>query len=102
MGLERPATISQLKESSRLYLPDIYFLYETKQSKGFVETVSRKLRFGNRWDTYDPIGKKGGLIVAWKQGVEVKHLIKKIRLLHRNTGGTRGQWGRPMVNFCVC
>lgn len=76
MGLEGPATISQLKESSRLYLPDIYFLCETKQSKGFVGAVSRKLRFGNRWDTCDPIGKKRGLMVAWKQGVEVKQLRK--------------------------
>lgn len=75
-GLGRSATISQLKESSRLYLPDVYFLCETKQSRGFVGSVCQKLRLGNWWDTWDPVGKKGGLMVAWRNRVEVKQIRK--------------------------
>lgn len=63
-GLGGPATISQLKESPRLYLPDVIFLYETKQPVGFIGIVCKKLRFETRWDTCDPVGKKGGLMVA--------------------------------------
>lgn len=63
-GLGGPATISQLKKLLRLYLPEVYFLCETKQSRDFVWNVSKQLRLGNRWDTCDPIGKKEGLMVA--------------------------------------
>lgn len=75
-GLEGPATISQLKESSRLYLIDVIFLCETKQLVGFIGIMCKKLSFGTRWDTCDPVSKKRGLMVAWKQWVKVKQIRK--------------------------
>lgn len=60
-GLGGPSTVSQLKESIRLSLPDIIFLCKTKQSRGYVGSVCKKLKFGNRWETSDPVGRKGGV-----------------------------------------
>lgn len=28
------------------------------------------------WETYDPVGRKEGLMVAWKEGVDVKQIQK--------------------------
>lgn len=75
-GLGGPSTISQLKESIRLNSPDLVFVCETKQPKKFVETVCRKLKFGNKCETYEPVGRKDGLLVAWRQGVDVKQIWK--------------------------
>lgn len=58
-GLGDLFRISQLKEySTRLNLPDITFLCETKQKKGFVNTVVRRLKCKERWDVVDTIGSK--------------------------------------------
>lgn len=66
-----PTTISLLKESIRLYLLDIVFICETKQSKGILGTVCKRLRFGDIWIVQDPIGRKGGILVAWSDKVKV-------------------------------
>lgn len=70
-GLGGPSTISQLKESIRLYLADVIFVCENKQTKGFIGTVCKKLRFGNRWEVREPRGKKGGLLILWKDTVRL-------------------------------
>lgn len=75
-GLGGPSTISQLKESMRLTLPDVVLLCETKQPSGFVGTVCRKLNFETRWEVNAPIGKKGGMLVAWNKSIEVKQIRK--------------------------
>lgn len=75
-GLGRTSAVSQLKESIRHNLPDLVCLSETKNSSGFVGSVCKKLKFGKNWDTYDPVGKKGGLMVAWKEGVDVQQIQK--------------------------
>lgn len=59
-GLGGPSTISQLRESLRLHLPDIIFLSETKQKKCFVTTVCKILKCKDRWDVVDPVGRQGG------------------------------------------
>lgn len=66
------STIFQLKESIRLSLPDLIFVCETKQSRGFMGTVCKKLKFGSRWVTRDPVSRKGGMLVAWSEHVQVK------------------------------
>lgn len=33
-----------------------------------------KLQFQDRWAVTEPIGRKGGLLVAWNQEIEVKQL----------------------------
>lgn len=75
-GLGEPFTVSQLKEPVRLNLPDLMFLCETKQNKGFTETVCKRLKFGNRWAVSEPIGRKEEMMVAWTRDVEVKHIGK--------------------------
>lgn len=60
-GLGGPSTISQLKESQRLYHPNMTFECETMQKSSFVKTVCRNLKCRNNWEVVDPIGKAGGL-----------------------------------------
>lgn len=73
-GLGGPSTISQLKESQRLYTPDITFLCETKRGSSFVERTTKKLQLNERWAVNEPKGKKGGMLVTWSQNVEVRNL----------------------------
>lgn len=72
-GLREPYSISHLKEFLRLYLIDLVFLYETKQSTSFVKKTVKKLHFDNRWQVSEPDGRKGGMLVAWSQRVEITH-----------------------------
>lgn len=71
-GIGGPSTISQLKESIRLNFPGIIFICETKQSKGFMGTVCKKLKFGKRWMVIDPIGRKRGMLAAWSEQIDVR------------------------------
>lgn len=75
-GLGGPSTISQLKESIRLNLPDVIFLSEAKQKKGFVKTVCKRLRCKDRWGTIEPVGRSGGIFMCWGERVSVKQIIK--------------------------
>lgn len=75
-GLGGPATIPQLKESTRLNSLDVVFICETNQSKGFTSCVCRNLKFGDRWDRVDPVGKKGGMVVSWSENVEISQIRK--------------------------
>lgn len=75
-GLGDPSTISQLKESVRLYLPNITFISETKQKNRFVNTVCRMLKCKDRWEVDDPIGKRGGLLIFWEVNVRICQIVK--------------------------
>lgn len=70
-GLGSSSTISQLQESIRLNLPDLLFLSETKKATCFVGKICRKLRFDDKWGLSEPNGRKGGLLAAWTDKVEV-------------------------------
>lgn len=61
--------LPQLKESIRLFKPELIFICETKRKKGFVSTVCKKMGLGDRWYVVDPIGKSGGLLL--EQGTDV-------------------------------
>lgn len=74
-GLGSPSTIPQLRESLRLYKPELVFLCETKRSKGFVGTVCKKLGWGDRWYEVDPEGRSGGLLVGWGHDVIVHQIL---------------------------
>lgn len=73
-GLGRSSTISRLRESIRLNLPDIIFLCETKQSFDFVKKTISKLPGYDNWTVREPTGRKGGMLAAWNQNVDVKHV----------------------------
>lgn len=75
-GLGGPSTIAQLKEAKSLYLPDIGFVSETKQKKGFVSIVCRGLRVKERWDVVNPSGRRGGLLVFWGDRIHVHQMVK--------------------------
>lgn len=69
-----PFTIAQLKKSISLHLPNVIFVRETKQASGFMGIVCKKLKFGNKWEVRDPIGRKGGLLLAWRDTVSIKRI----------------------------
>lgn len=75
-GLGGPSTIPQLEESLRLYLPDLLFLCETKQSSCFIKSKCKSLSLGKNWDVVEPVGKKGGMFVAWSDSVQIKQIYK--------------------------
>lgn len=63
-SLEDSSTIAQLKKSIRLHLSDMVFVCETKQTRDFIGTMYKKLKFGDRWVVSNPvIDKNGGLLV---------------------------------------
>lgn len=43
---------------------------------GFVGSVYKKLHFGNRWDVFDSIGIRRGLLVDWRDHIEIKQIWK--------------------------
>lgn len=73
-GLGGTSTVSQLKEYVRLYNHEIIFLCETEQTTDFIRKAGKQLKCDDRWAVREPIGKNGGLFVAWDQRVEVKQI----------------------------
>lgn len=73
-GLGSPFIIPQLKESLRLFKPELVFLYETKRQKGFVGSVCRKLGWGDRWYEVDPEERSGGLLLGQSSDVIVHQI----------------------------
>lgn len=47
---------------------------ETKQGRNFVEKTTKKLQFQDRWAINESIGRKCGMLVAWRPNVDVKQL----------------------------
>lgn len=37
-----------------------------------MRIVCKRLKFENIWEVRDPIGKKGGMLIAWKDSVHIK------------------------------
>lgn len=60
-----------VKEYIRFHFPDVIFLCETKQSRGFIGTVCKKLKFGNKWVASVLVSQKGGELVALKEHVNI-------------------------------
>lgn len=94
-GLGETSTVSQLKEYIRFHLLDVIFLCETKQSRGFIGTVCKKLKFGNRWVASDPVGRKENELVAWKEHVNILSFWQNefsIELQVEINGGKEAFW----------
>lgn len=71
------STLSQLKESQRLYLPDMSFVSETKQKKSFIKTVCKRLKCNENWEVVNPVGRKGGLFLFWGDNITVCSIVKQ-------------------------
>lgn len=39
-----------------------------------MRKISKHLKYDDRWAIQEPIGRKGGMFVAWDQSVEVKQI----------------------------
>lgn len=55
--------------------PGYYFLCETKKKKAFVQAVTRKLKGGRKWESVDPIGLSGGLLLGWSDQIKVTQVV---------------------------
>ncbi|XP_025702728.1 uncharacterized protein [Arachis hypogaea] len=69
-GLGRPLTVHNLKGIIRSHSPEIVFLCETKNPSRSVEQKLRGCGFKD-WSLVNPEGTAGGLVIAWKEGLEV-------------------------------
>lgn len=50
------------------------FLCETNQGINLIERVTKKLQFKDRWAMKEPRGRKGGMLIAWGQHVDIKQI----------------------------
>ena len=79
-GLGIDLTVRRLKEINRMYLPDIICLLETKQQDDYVRDVGAQLGFPFS-SIVTPVGVGGGLVVYWKQSVQVSVLSQSCNLI---------------------
>ena len=79
-GLGIDLTVRRLKEINRMYLPDIICLSETKQQDDYVRDVGAQLGFPFS-SIVTPVGVGGGLVVYWKQSVQVSVLSQSCNLI---------------------
>ncbi|XP_025670410.1 uncharacterized protein [Arachis hypogaea] len=70
-GLRRPLTIHNLKGISQSYSPELVFICETKNQTRKVEAKLRSCGFSH-WHIVNPNGIAGGLVMAWKEGCNIK------------------------------
>lgn len=80
-GLARASAIRTLRALIRDIVPDIIFLSETKIPSSKISDLLKSLGFYNI-DCVDPRGKKGGLVVGWKIGVDMKITFKSSNMIN--------------------
>lgn len=94
-GLGSSSTISQLKESLRLLKPELTFICETKRRREFVSKVCSQLGWEDRWFSVDPMGKSGGLLVGWGNGVtiyQIQHTSFSFEIEFEAAGSNGKMW----------
>ena len=79
-GLGIDSTVRRLKEINRMYLPDIICLSETKQQSDYVRDVGSQLGFLS-YEIVPPVGVGGGLVVYWKQNLQLSILSQSVNLV---------------------
>lgn len=63
-----------------MYVPEILFLSETKNRRGYLEGVVKKLGYtGLRM--VEPVGRSGGLAVMWKDSCKIELIQASNRLM---------------------
>jgi hypothetical protein len=72
-GFARPAAFRSLRAFCRIHKPDLIFLSETKIPPSSSQLSLSQLGFPFLIHA-PPSGRKGGLVVAWKAGVEVEQI----------------------------
>lgn len=79
-GLGQRVTVQRLKELQRLYLPDLFFLIETKNKTDYVRDIAVYLGY-DQMVLVPPQGLRGGLAVLWKNYVSVSCIPSDVRLV---------------------
>jgi hypothetical protein len=69
-GAGLAATVGELRDLCRSYNPEVVFLCETKQKVKYMDRIKWSLGFSNGV-TVDCQGKSGGMVLWWKNGVNV-------------------------------
>ena len=80
-GLARATTKRTLRALIRDIGPDVIFLSETKIPISKCSSFLMSLGFYNI-DFVDPRGKKGGLVVGWKNGIDIEITFKCCNMIN--------------------
>jgi exonuclease III len=70
-GISRPAAVRGLRALIRVNSPDVLFLSKTKSSPSLVSSILNCLGY-YLMTHVAPIGSSGGLVLAWRLGVELE------------------------------
>ncbi|KAI4297235.1 hypothetical protein L6164_037130 [Bauhinia variegata] len=73
-GMGNPLIVHNLKGMCRSHSPEVMFLSETKNESGKVKGWLKKCRFLNM-KMVEPIGRAGGLALAWKENTSISDLV---------------------------
>ena len=74
-GLARTSAKRVLRATIKDTCPDVVFLSETKIPFSRISKMIRSMGFYNS-EFVDPRGRKGGLVVGWKCGVDIEVIFK--------------------------
>lgn len=69
-------TIHHLRELVVKHRPHVVFLMDTKNGRGKLESIRRKMKMQNR-EYIEPVGLIGGIALWWNDEIEVKTIYKK-------------------------
>ena len=80
-GLSRASAIRSLRGKIRMHSPDVLFLSETKAQPSLAVSVLNNLGFSNMLHA-PPSSSKGGLLLAWRTGVELECISFSINIIN--------------------
>ncbi|KAK4280367.1 hypothetical protein QN277_011998 [Acacia crassicarpa] len=80
-GPGRALTVKNLRDLVKQFRPSIIFLFETKMYSSKVRRISRKCGF-TQGLYVEPLGLAGGLVLGWKEDVDMVVLYKSINIIH--------------------
>jgi exonuclease III len=80
IGLTHASAIRILRVKVRKYSPDVLFLSETKSTVVVVCNIMNSMGFFLMAHA-PPTGTKGGLLLAWRNGVELEYFITNVNVI---------------------
>ncbi len=78
-GLTRPSAIHSHRVQVRKHSPDVLFLSETKITPDVACNILNNLGYYSLAHV-SPVGSKGGLLLAWRNGVELECFVTNINM----------------------
>lgn len=90
-GFGNDLTVRRLKEISKKYLLDIICLSETKQDDDYMRDKGCELGFNNHV-IVPPIGRSGGLVVYWKDHVDISLCFQSPNLVDLYVNSNEGSF----------